>query len=306
MKKRLEAELISIAHRILKLKNNSETNQLFIETQKLYETLSVLKFYNENFEQLKNKVSVEELEEKIENSNQKETEILENESKTEVEPVFLKEVISEEKIEIEETDTIQEEEIEVQENAISEKEELPSMDFELSESENEEVIEEFNPFEEEEVDGTEKSDLNFDFEPVLEMASETKIEEESTLKSTQISFDGMFDANYVEPIFVKPFEIPEVKTEKTTFIAANENLNEKEIAGKAIVVGLNDRFSFVKNLFDGNDDDFNRVISQLNTLTNIDEANAFLDDIVKLDYNNWEGKDEYADRFLEIVGKRFS
>jgi len=37
MKKRLEAELISIAHRILKLKNRAELDQLQQETLKLYE-----------------------------------------------------------------------------------------------------------------------------------------------------------------------------------------------------------------------------------------------------------------------------
>ena len=38
MKKRIEAELISIAHRILKLKNKSEVDQLYKETQKLSRT----------------------------------------------------------------------------------------------------------------------------------------------------------------------------------------------------------------------------------------------------------------------------
>ena len=49
MKKKLEAELISIAHRILKLKNKSELVQLHQESQKLYEKLSVLLFVVENF-----------------------------------------------------------------------------------------------------------------------------------------------------------------------------------------------------------------------------------------------------------------
>ena len=49
MKKKLEAELISIAHRILKLKNKSELIQLHQESQKLYEKLSVLLFVEENF-----------------------------------------------------------------------------------------------------------------------------------------------------------------------------------------------------------------------------------------------------------------
>jgi hypothetical protein len=68
MKKRLESELISIAHRILKLKNKSEVDQLYKESQKLYETLSVLKFYQDNFESVKSDVDEVVLEEKLEQS----------------------------------------------------------------------------------------------------------------------------------------------------------------------------------------------------------------------------------------------
>ena len=66
MKKKLEAELISIAHRVLKLKNRSETVLLQREAKKLYEQLTVLRFYEENFETLKNDISQEQLEEKLE------------------------------------------------------------------------------------------------------------------------------------------------------------------------------------------------------------------------------------------------
>lgn len=65
MKKRLEAELISIAHRILKLKNKSEIDQLYKETRKLYEALSILKFYEENYNALKSEVSQDEMEQKV-------------------------------------------------------------------------------------------------------------------------------------------------------------------------------------------------------------------------------------------------
>ena len=73
MKKRLEAELISIAHRILKLKNRSEVDQLHKETQKLLETLSVLKFYQDHFEIVKSEVSQEEFEEKLALDHENET-----------------------------------------------------------------------------------------------------------------------------------------------------------------------------------------------------------------------------------------
>ena len=53
MKKKLEADLISIAHRVLQLKNKSDINQLYLETQKLYEKLAVLRFVDEHFSEVK-------------------------------------------------------------------------------------------------------------------------------------------------------------------------------------------------------------------------------------------------------------
>ena len=56
MKKKLEAELISIAHRVLKLKGKEDTVQLHLEAQKLYEKLSILRFYEENINVLKDEM----------------------------------------------------------------------------------------------------------------------------------------------------------------------------------------------------------------------------------------------------------
>ena len=66
MKKKLEAELISIAHRILKLKNRSELEQLQEETLRLYEKLSVLKFVEDNFNDVKPTIGYASAEAKLE------------------------------------------------------------------------------------------------------------------------------------------------------------------------------------------------------------------------------------------------
>src|SRR5690606_41844470 len=50
MKKKLESELVSIAHRILKLKGKEDVLKMHAEVSVLYEKLSVLKFAHENFE----------------------------------------------------------------------------------------------------------------------------------------------------------------------------------------------------------------------------------------------------------------
>lgn len=74
---------------------------------------------------------------------------------------------------------------------------------------------------------------------------------------------------------------------------------------KGINIGLNDRLAFVKHLFDGSTSDYNRVLSQLNTIKTKEEAFNFVANMVKPDYNNWEGKEDYESRFLAIVEKKF-
>ena len=66
MKKRLEADLVSIAHRILQLKNKSDVNVLFLETQKLYEKLAILKFVEENLGDVKPTIGQAAIEAEIE------------------------------------------------------------------------------------------------------------------------------------------------------------------------------------------------------------------------------------------------
>ena len=51
MKKKLESELVSIAHRILKLAGKEDVNRMHEEVAILYEKLTVLKFAQENFEE---------------------------------------------------------------------------------------------------------------------------------------------------------------------------------------------------------------------------------------------------------------
>ena len=64
--------------------------------------------------------------------------------------------------------------------------------------------------------------------------------------------------------------------------------------------------NLARHLFVDNNEDFNRVLSQLNTFTSYEEAKDFIEEIIKPDYNNWVGSEEYAERFLEIVENKFN
>jgi hypothetical protein len=318
MKKKLEAELISIAHRILKLKNKSDLIQLHQETQKLYEKLSVLRFVEENFTDAKPTIGLSEIEEKIEIAFEAEPEIAAVE---ENEPVVAKEeetiasvveeVVEEMAEEVSEEAPQIEDEEEIEEE--TEKEEVATLEDEIEE----EVIQEETSFKP-------AFELSFDAHDAKE--EEVEIKEEAKPASSQITFDDLLGPDYVDPVFVKPEDLVHHKkaqdpndvipigrsynddapviSMKNDFGSNTISLNDR--MAKGIIIGLNDRIAFMNHLFANSSEDYNRVLSQLMTFDTFQEAKDFIENMVKPDYNNWEGKDEYAQRFMEIVEKKFS
>jgi len=69
---------------------------------------------------------------------------------------------------------------------------------------------------------------------------------------------------------------------------------------------LNDRLSFVQHLFDQNLKEYERVLQQISSMTSWEEADYMLEHLVKKEYNNWEGKEAVAARFVTIIKTFFS
>jgi hypothetical protein len=84
----------------------------------------------------------------------------------------------------------------------------------------------------------------------------------------------------------------------------SKSLNDK--LGKDLQVGLNDRLAFVKHLFNNSMEDYTRVLSQLNTIDTEERSISFINNMVKPEYNNWEGKEEYEARFFSLIERRFA
>ncbi len=81
------------------------------------------------------------------------------------------------------------------------------------------------------------------------------------------------------------------------------SLNQR-LAKGSLNFGLNDRIAFVKHLFGDNMNDFNRVVSQLNTFEDFEEAEHFIEQMVKPDYD-WQQKEAYEMRFMNRLRQRF-
>lgn len=367
MKKRLEADLVSIAHRILQLKNKSDINQLFLETQKLYEKLSVLRFVDEQYGEVKPTIGQAEIEKDIEDFYDKSAqlpvetmiemtemvpveEVLAEEIPTEevVNEQAISEEISAEKESVDEpmaTEETTEEKIDTDTEELTAEdlnelgdfaadiveqpvadveaieEEVSNNEFDSEEiaEETEEIIAESEEVEDEE---TEEEPVN-EFKASFEITEEIEVETPMKAPAMQITFEDLLGGHYSEPEFVKVNDVeslqPEMvfeavaKTEEKeiiTTIAAEKTPETKTVSindkfSKGINIDLNDQIAFVKHLFGNSNEDYNRVLNQLITFDNFYETRNFIEEMVKPDYNNWEGKDDYAERFMDIIEKKF-
>jgi hypothetical protein len=351
MKKKIEGELISIAHRLLKLKKPTETIQLHEEVKKLYEQLTLLKFYEANTALVNEEFSESVFEENvakivvgtIEVEDDEEEEMMEMASKEHIaqieEELFEHNEISheafpgngEDEIEMASKEHIAQITEELFEKNDISHEAFPAKDTSTSSATVKEdaAVEEIKPevteakkeqkeiISNSEIIGTKVSKqismddiLVHDYQATMFVKKDEPIIEElikepvlEALQPVEISGEVKEELDKSDEVEVVVKEELVVKTPKEEI--KEETKTETAPTGKAIVLGLNDKIAFEKNLFAGNGDDLQRVLSQLNTFTNWDEAKSFVLDFVKPDYNNWEGKEEFEVRFLEIVENKF-
>ncbi|MEQ6123536.1 hypothetical protein AAON49_04995 [Pseudotenacibaculum sp. MALMAid0570] len=269
MHKKLAADLTSLAHSILQMKNKEDVFALKNKAHEVYEKLSVLAFVEEYINNTPNpEHTKEEILEKIEQvAAEVET------PKEEIVKHDLEEVTqgkTEEVVE-ESSEEVQEENLEAE-----------NTDFVSEEPEKEEVVSEA----EKEVVAEEVEEVAIESEDLFSLESQPEEEKETP------SLDEELQDTIAVDVVADLFE----NTPK-------KSLNDK-LQGD-IQIGLNDRIAFVKNLFDGSQEDFNRVVSQLNTLKTEKEAKKFINKMVKPDYD-WTEKEEFEERFIAIVERKFA
>ena len=93
------------------------------------------------------------------------------------------------------------------------------------------------------------------------------------------------------------------KKDHTEEVKPAQSLNDR--FSKEIQIGLNDKLAFIQKLFFGSESEYNRVLQHLNQLHSLEEAAQYIQQQVKPTYNNWKGKEEYEERFLHLILRRF-
>tara|TARA_R110002049_G_scaffold143633_3_gene305827 strand:- start:1535 stop:2275 length:741 start_codon:yes stop_codon:yes gene_type:complete len=245
MKKKLESELMSIAHRILKLKGKEDVVKMQAEVSVLFEKLSVLKFAHENFEEDIPTIG----------SDSSFFGMLDSAFNNKVSDT----------IEIDDKIYINLDDVEEDDIMEPVMEKIKDMVAQM-------------PQETQEVDA------------IFEEAIPKQITKKHHLEDITEGFQDM-------PVFEPVSKVNGLSDEK-------KSLNDKIKTGR-LNIGLNDKIAFIKHLFGGKNEDYDRVISQLNTSSSFSDAKRFIEDIVKPDYNNWTDKEEFEERFLQIIESKF-
>lgn len=316
MKKIIESDLISIAHRILKLKDKSEISSLLKETELLHNKLVLLQFYEDNKFRLDPSITPEKLLEEVKPAEvvaEEPTSVFLTEEKKDDVVTFEEELIT--PIELTVTNAADIDAAPPVEASVVELDEVEE-EAELELEVKEENVVEFTPSIEETIKSVEEVEEEIKIVEQLDPVEDAKeAVERATLEIDpvfSIPHNELFNANNSNEKEEDTFKgsqhfVTNQATEKSVEnyrqIPLNKSINDA-FANK-ISIGLNDRIAFEKNLFNGSSDDLNRVIAQLNTIESYEDAKDFIDDLVKPEFNNWNGKEDFETRFMQLVEKRF-
>ena len=277
MHKKLESDLMSLAHSILQMKNKENVFLLKQKSHEIYEKLSILAFVEEYVNSTPGlKETKEELLSKVEKGYE------------------IKDLISDELEPVEPSETVvsnfTEDFLKVEDEKLSAE---IGEDFSKEDTELEDKVASIHEYLE--VEQEVEIEQPFDaIEGVIFGDTETADSKEE-LKEVEERRDLTLEEELKDTI---PVDVMATLFEPVKGASLNDTLQTN------IQIGLNDRIAFVKNLFEGSQEDFNRVISQLNTFKTEKEAKKFINKIVKPDYN-WSEQEDLENRLTAIIERRF-
>ena len=288
MHKKLAADLTSLAHSILQMKDKEDVFALKQKAHEVYEKLSVLAYVEEYINTTPNPdYTKEELLEKVEKTTFKSNRVEVEEEPKVIDEVLDGKIPDHTDSQEEHKDLIKHKLEEVEEEVLTEEDETKVA---ITQENTQEVVKEI---EEKAMHIIEEvgSHIEEEVKDAVDFLQEDLLSADKGTKKAPTLDDELKDtiaADVVADLFEN---------------ATKKSLNDKLLGD--IQIGLNDRIAFVKNLFGGNQEDFNRVVSQLNTFKTEKEAKKFINKMVKPDYD-WTGKEEFEERFVAIVERKFA
>lgn len=285
MKKKIEKDIQSLAKDLLNVKASNSTQEWKEITIQLYQKLCVLEYLENQLgvsEETPKSWSADVAKHTMHKTDTEEESTLSFDAASET----IKSEETKIEIEPEQTSYEQTETISFQEN------------IEPITQEEVEIEPETNPITETEKLTAEITHTTVEITSEKSVAQQPKKRESDELER--------FASTYKTPVFGRKQTSDAMDENKNSAQAGKRPKSLNDSLNRGLHIGLNDRIAFINHLFSGSTQDFNRVLSQINTMDDFNSVREFLDQQIKPDYRNWEGKEEYSERFTTIIEKKFS
>jgi hypothetical protein len=140
-----------------------------------------------------------------------------------------------------------------------------------------------------------KQDNTIEKQPNIEEDVKTKAEPNIVEKIEKTKTHSFEDASSKQLSSINDI----ISANQTGNVLANK-LNKKPLENINSAIGLNDKFQYIRELFDGVADNYSNTIDYLNSLKSFDEAMKYIETNF-----NWDTEDAVVVKFLEIVNRRF-
>jgi len=147
--------------------------------------------------------------------------------------------------------------------------------------------------------------------PIVE-AKKPQEPEKPVVSQQIIPEKPQFHNDYIHPHHFAPIETHpitasplkkenEIESHEPISSAPLQNkLHPQKILNLRAEIGINDKFTFMKHLFNGNDESYQTALHDLNNLKTFAEATEYI-----VSNFSWEIEDPIVKKFIEIVHRRF-
>jgi hypothetical protein len=139
-----------------------------------------------------------------------------------------------------------------------------------------------------------------DFEPAPEQKETDDTTQEDDKKSTEPN-DQDNDENQN-----KNNNDDSKKEERTIDLFSQNKKSLNDSLNKTLKIGLNDRLTFVNQLFKGETKAYERFIKNINSFESIESVKSYIEQLLSGEYSFWKDKEETFKRLMHIINKKFS
>ena len=123
-------------------------------------------------------------------------------------------------------------------------------------------------------------------------------------KNKSTATANLFDQNADDEDNDMPTINEKIHKNKLSESSLADKLKQNRINDLKHAIGINEKFLFINELFEGSLNEYNKAITQLNTYTSKDEAEKYIEGELKLKYK-WSDTSKAQSVFIELIERKF-